>query len=563
MSSLSSIHLRRDADCLIVAQSELARWPAPPIRPLPVNMFGPATQFTLRKPAFGSAPEASAVPPVPSALPLASERALSKAPSSEMSKMESISDWRKTATGTPDTAPSIHRHLPSQPTFIESPEQLLPIEIPDPPGDEPKQMLGSPLEVPLALEAVGTNASSASNAAAKPWNWFKKAVRGVSPSPEESQPPPALGDDQKQHAPFSNRSDSQVALADVTKDRPGAAQQQSSNSKRSSRQVARDIEEMLDDHDSSMYHDNAPAPTVDDSSWGPGGLVLDDGPHAHAEADALANSHLPWWARPPDAAFDMGTKTRNKMGLKPLKLVKPGQSSNSSASVASDVESDVVQHRHVKNARTRSKQEQAGSLTPRGVLMHMQPSPPGSAGSDDMYYREPQAQRQPKARSSPRHRRRDPSIDENRRPLPADIPQSPASSRRFTRGADQLDATDLAARHPMPNSNNSKSHKRSQHDVVPVLPAARDKHGRAPARPSRQAKASVSSINSFPTTPDSSEPEMPVAPSARRRKKSTVDIRAAVPVALPERGRVITERPVKTVIKSMNDSKGKAQVLHA
>lgn len=66
----------------------------------------------------------------------------------------------------------------------------------------------------------------------------------------------------------------------------------------------------------------------------------------------------------------------------------------------------------------------------------------------------------------------------------------------------------------------------------------------------------MSSINDFPTTPESSEPELPVEPVSRRRKKTVIDVRAAVPVALPEKGRIIAERPIKTVVKSLKYAEG-------
>jgi hypothetical protein len=426
------------------------------MQPLPVNMFGPATQFTLRKPAFNSAPNPIAIPPLPSALPLAGGQALTKTPSTQVSKMESISDWRKTASGTPDTAPSMHHHFTSQPTVSESPQEMLPSQLPE----ESRRIVEERrLQVHSKQGDVTSVIDSSSNNVAKPWNWFKKAVRGASATPESETSPPEILTHSVDPAGLGKVS--QVISSDETRHRPAATQQQSSVGKRSSRQVAQDVKKILDEPreapstlaQQDTKSRNRERQTVEESSasetWGPGGLVLDDGADAQTSASpAQQSQHLPWWARPPDAAFDMGTKQRNKLGLKPLKLGKSDQSS-ASASNASEAESDAGTHKHTEKTRPRIERERSGSPTPKGVVMHL--SSPGSAGSQDMYYRKPAAT-QASERAAEASRTRAPSgeprREENHRPLPADIPESPASNRRFTRAAEQLDVAPSAPRQP-------------------------------------------------------------------------------------------------------------------
>lgn len=363
------------------------------------------------------------------------------------SKIESISDWQRHTSGTPDTSASIHRPR------LETISATKPPKMPAQSQEEmlSENAMNSLINKYDANESTLPSSLSESqpvslipNNAGKAWNWFRKAGTLVNGASTFNATTDSSKDD---ILPLNNR-DPNTAKTGIMQNsnalqlhelprRPSKDDMQSHRhtlskqreiQKPETAQITEEIETLLQSGHSPPGEQpqpeqtkhlplsaNGPTGTARTSEiWGPGSLVLDDGISDCSTAfnDAQVSKRPPWWAKPVDA-FD--EKNRRKLGLKPLHLMTNGTSDIGDGlpgdrGSSSERNQDNSHTKHPASIATapKDKQIQSGKISPGAPL----------AG-------------QRRTRNS----RLDPikKEDNNSRPLPADIPESPFSSRRFTR----------------------------------------------------------------------------------------------------------------------------------
>lgn len=155
----------------------------------------------------------------------------------------------------------------------------------------------------------------------------------------------------------------------------------------------------------------------DDDNWGPGGLVVDGFTEARSSTKlSEAPSNSPWWAKPTDT---LDAKTSKKLGLKPLQLQKSdvrthNETSKHASSQSSKQLEIATAMKEVGHERQLQQQLERGRVSPG----------------------QPKTGR--RRRKTSRNISRD-TTGPSQRPLPADIPESPFSARRFTRHDVRLD----------------------------------------------------------------------------------------------------------------------------
>lgn len=366
------------------------------------------------------------------------------------SKIESISDWQRHASGTPDTSASVHRpRLDNPPAATQRQDAILPNQ----------EELLSEGAMNSLVNKYGTNGTSLSSAlpdnpgpnnAGKAWNWFKRAGTAMKAN-AEVQVKDGGGITVEHSAsraqlPSDKISDGKTAseldIHHLPK-RPSKFDMQTHRHNTSrchevenlkDEQLTEEIETLLQDRQTPpsvlaveqgcsvhvakhMSKTTLPDAT---SPWGPGALVLDDGiSESSVSIDAPNDTRRPpWWAKPVDA-FD--EKNRRKLGLKPLHL------SNNDCSESETTHSDIGSRR--EHARAGSKPGRPPPITTNKAGARPAQSGKISPGAP---------------RHGERRRKNSRTIlgerdERGARPPPDDIPESPFSSRRFTRQDVRLD----------------------------------------------------------------------------------------------------------------------------
>lgn len=383
-------------------------------------------------------PEAATQPAAPSRFPhlfgLVGGEGSKTTESKIASKIESISDWQRHATGTPDTSASVHRARLDQAPHTKSPAG---------PAASSEEMLSETAMNSLvngyAAEAsllpaslTESQASSATpNNAGKAWNWFKRAGSAIKPpalpssllNHETSQT--VVEKSQNHVLPEIKLKEAIQPMIRELPRRPSKHDMQThkhthSRSKPSLKQatnkITAEIETLLQDQPPTLREAADPMFTAEDpESWGPGALVLDDGiSESSVPFDASQGSqNPPWWARPVDA---LDERSRRKLGLKPLHLKRNDQAKSGVS------KNENGPKERERNDRAANRPPPLFTSTGANKAIDSGKVSPGVPLAG-----------QRRTRNSKLSMRE--AEHEHARPLPADIPESPFSSRRFSKVA--------------------------------------------------------------------------------------------------------------------------------
>lgn len=407
-----------------LSHQERPRWPALPLAGL--------TQESPK-------PAAAVLPAAPSRFPylfgLVGGEGSKTTESKITSKIDSISDWQRHATGTPDTSASVHR-----PRLHDSPMTKLPA-LPEPSTEEllSETAMNSLVNgyvaegevLPASLPETRSS-SSATNNAGKAWNWFKRAGSAIKPplaqATTESEIVVQSTANSNGHlavagARSRDTSSQPLQIRHLPK-RPSKHDMQSHKhtiskprplSRQGTQQITAEIETLLQDQRSPVG--SAPGlegPNETDEIWGPGALVLDDGISESSIPFEVwqDTAHPPWWARPVET---LDERSRRKLGLKPLHL-KRNDEAVPDRSETEKISKDTKQDR--KSSRepgrpsaiptSNDRAADSGKVSPGVPLIGQRRMRTSKAVAEVAKI-------------------------ENARPLPADMPESPFSSRRFTK----------------------------------------------------------------------------------------------------------------------------------
>ena len=327
--------------------------------------------------------------------------------------------------------------------------------------------------------------AAASNEEKRPWNWWKKAFGAVaSDEGKDSEKGMNLEimDAERFDAKVGKESETGIAVQtqqSIERNPPSRQEDTTLNDSRESKlpelQTKVSISASITDDSQpstilsdSVLQTSNPDPSDTEfgesasSSWGPGGLILVDeseGKSWQTETPASTLPEKPWWSKSDEIPLEVkNSNVRKKVGLKPLQLVGSGNNSNSG-------DSESVSNGRAKNHHKQATPSTSLSQSPFADLLPVFEMPTRPLSLKSKVSLRKSATTKPSSPCSPV------TPDSRFRPLPCDLPESPASSKRFTRNADQFDTSTIMD--PLPPIISAR--KRSQHDIVPVVPVAKSK----------------------------------------------------------------------------------------
>ena len=201
------------------------------------------------------------------------------------------------------------------------------------------------------------------------------------------------------------------------------------------------------------------------ANWGPGELVLsDEAQHTSGNNEAASASlpETPWWSNAEDVSDSK--ISQKKTGLKPLQLASSvsgdGDAGSQSKSSNHHTQSNVLIPKTGPSSHKQAKVEEASPLSEQPIQ-----TPPLriKRKSRDLVVDISKRSSPPSSPFTPTSRAR---------PPPSDLPESPASSKRFTKNIDQINTETIS--NPLPGSLSARK-QRSKHDIIPVVPVAKSK----------------------------------------------------------------------------------------
>lgn len=432
---------------------------------------------------------------------------------------ESVSDWRKGSAATSITATSIHDTPHESLPTVKSPDEMtasnasplgnslvseLPVEIPEQPakGNKPKNWdwlkkagaaigVGQGKSATLEIKEQSRTGKEVTPVNAKATSVESDASDDEAASPPEGSPKgtasrfanisraPWDHHETRQHnkPKAESKPSRRQSLITAAKD---ASRQPSPTRSKQGQKPRRDRAPPSQPVSPSLSGESAT------SDWGPGGLVLEEDGSTW-QTDTVASSKVDgsWWTK--SAPSIDSTTSKGKIPLKPLRLARSGSIASSANDGLSEAGRSNGGHSRGKKSPTSNHRTRPSPLSsPRQAKQKANPRNLG-----------PPSARSPIQVQPPRSR-----------PMPDDMPESPASSRRFTKAADQMDAFTLQeAPKRMPKGKSD--------ELIPLVPIAPPI---APVASERKAQNRRSGLVSKPGVPANAsrtmEEEWPITPVA-------------------------------------------------